>query len=124
MVAYYLVSTDEQGRSGPGLDGQKAAVAAHVASHGCRLLASFTEVETSKKFAIDNRPELRKAIAHAKQSKATLVIAKLNRLSRNVAFIATLMESGVGFVACDNPQANLVSVHILAAVSENDAGDQ
>lgn len=77
--------------------------------------------ETGTKHRLDNRPQLEAAIAHAKRTKATLVIAKLDRLSRNVAFISNLMESGVEFVACDNPSANRMIVHILAAVAENEA---
>ncbi len=117
LVGYYRVSTAQQGRSGLGLEAQEAVVAAHVASTGCTLVAKYTEVESGRKSA---RPELLRAIAHAKRSKATLVIAKLDRLSRNVAFIANLMESGVEFVACDNPQANRLTVHILAAVAEQE----
>jgi DNA invertase Pin-like site-specific DNA recombinase len=118
LVAYYRVSTDSQGRSGLGLEGQVAAVAAHVASTGCELVASFTEVESGKR---NDRPELAKAMAHAKRAKATLVIAKLDRLARNVHFVSGLMESGVTFVACDNPNANRLTVHILAAVAEDEA---
>ncbi len=117
LVAYYRVSTAQQGRSGLGLEAQEAAVAAHVALTGCDLVAKYVEVESGRKSA---RPELLRAIAHAKRAKATLVIAKLDRLSRNVAFIANLMESGVEFVACDNPQANRLTVHILAAVAEQE----
>ena len=118
LVAYRRVSTSEQGRSGLGLEAQEAAVAAHVASTGCELIATYIEVESGRR---SDRTELRRAIAHAKRAKATLVIAKLDRLSRNVAFIANLMESGVEFVACDNPQANRLTVHILAAVAEQEA---
>jgi DNA invertase Pin-like site-specific DNA recombinase len=82
------------------------------------LIATYTETESGRR---SDRTELRRAISHAKRAKATLVIAKLDRLSRNVAFIANLMESGVEFVACDNPQANRLTVHILAAVAEQEA---
>ena len=121
MIAYYRVSTEKQGRSGLGLGGQKAAIAGYVAGAGCELIGEYTEVETGTKHRLDNRPELAKAIAHAKRTKSTLVIAKLDRLSRNVAFVSNLMESGVEFVACDNPTANRMTVHILAAVAENEA---
>jgi DNA invertase Pin-like site-specific DNA recombinase len=114
LVAYLRVSTDKQGRSGLGLEAQEAAVAAHVASTGCELVASYTEVESGER---SDRPELAKAFAHAKRAKATLVIAKLDRLARNVHFVSGLMESGVTFVACDNPNANRLTVHILAAVA-------
>lgn len=118
LVAYRRVSTDKQGRSGLGLEGQTAAIDAHVKATGCTLLSTYTEVESGKRA---DRPELRKAIAHAKRAGATLVIAKLDRLSRNVAFLAGLMESGVDFVACDNPHANRLTIHILAAVAEDEA---
>jgi DNA invertase Pin-like site-specific DNA recombinase len=118
LVGYLRVSTQSQGASGLGLEGQEAAVAAHVASSGCELIATYTEVESGKK---SNRSELLRAMAHAKRAKATLVIAKLDRLSRNVHFISGLMESGVEFVACDNPVANRFTVHILAACAEQEA---
>ncbi len=121
MIAYYRVSTEKQGRSGLGLDAQKAAVDAHVRANGCTLLGAYIEVETGTKRRIDNRPELARAMAHAKRSKGTLVIAKLDRLSRNVAFISGLMESGVDFIAVDMPMANRLTVHILAAVAEDEA---
>jgi DNA invertase Pin-like site-specific DNA recombinase len=82
------------------------------------LTAEFTEVESGKRS--DNRPELEKAIAACKRLKAKLVIAKLDRLSRNLAFIAALMESGVEFVAVDNPHMNKLTIHILAAVAEHE----
>lgn len=118
LVAYYRVSTKKQGDSGLGLEAQESAVAAHVASTACDLIASYTEVESGRK---SDRTELGRAIAHAKRSKATLVIAKLDRLSRNVAFIANLMESGVAFIACDNPSANHLLVHVMAAFAEAEA---
>jgi DNA invertase Pin-like site-specific DNA recombinase len=118
LVAYYRVSTKGQGDSGLGLEGQTAAVGAYARGRGAEIIRAYTEVETGKRA---DRPELIKALAHAKRSKATLVIAKLDRLSRNVAFMANLMESGVDFVACDNPHANRLTIHILAAVAENEA---
>lgn len=121
MIAYYRVSTDKQGRSGLGLEAQKEAVSAHVNAHGCDLVGRYTEVETGKRDSLENRPELRKAIAHAKRTKATLVIAKLDRLSRSVYVTAELHRSGVEFVACDNPYANRLTIQILAAVAEDEA---
>jgi DNA invertase Pin-like site-specific DNA recombinase len=118
VVAYYRVSTTKQGASGLGLDAQRAAVAAWCAAGGAEVLAGYTEVESGKRA---DRPELGKALAHAKRSRATLVIAKLDRLSRNVHFLSGLMESGVDFIACDNPHANKLTIHILAAVAEDEA---
>lgn len=112
-VAYFRVSTQRQGQSGLGLEGQQAAVAAF-----CEPLESFTEVESGKR---SDRPELARAIAACKRLGATLVIAKLDRLARNVHFVSGLMESGVEFIACDNPNANRLTVHILAAVAEDEA---
>jgi DNA invertase Pin-like site-specific DNA recombinase len=120
MVSYMRVSTDEQGRSGLGLEGQEAAVATHVARHGCDLIARYVEIETGKRDTLDNRPQLRKAIAHAKRSKATLVVAKLDRLTRSVAVLSLLQQAGIDFIACDNPQANRMTVTILVAVAENE----
>jgi hypothetical protein len=107
FVAYYRVSTARQGRSGLGLEAQKAAVLAFI-NGNAELVAEFTEVESGKHA---DREELKKAIAACKKHKAKLVIAKLDRLSRNLAFIATLMESGVEFVAVDIPEANKLTVH-------------
>lgn len=114
-IAYYRVSTDRQARSGLGLDAQREAVERYIAAHGAKLLATYTEAESGKR---NDRPELAKALAHAKKTKATLVIAKLDRLSRNLAFIANLMESGVEFVCCDMPSANSLTLHIIASVAE------
>ena len=118
IIPYYRVSTKKQGRSGLGLEAQKADVEAFVRQHDATILAEYREVETGKK---SNRPKLTEAIGHAKLAKATLVVAKLDRLARNVAFTSVLMESGVDFVACDNPNANRLTIHILAAVAEDEA---
>jgi DNA invertase Pin-like site-specific DNA recombinase len=118
LVAYRRVSTKGQGESGLGLEGQEQAISTYAAATGCCVIATYTEVESGKR---SDRPELARALSHAKRSKATLVIAKLDRLSRNVAFLANLMESGVDFVACDQPNANRLTVHILAAVAEDEA---
>jgi DNA invertase Pin-like site-specific DNA recombinase len=115
-VAYYRVSTDRQGQSGLGLDAQRAAVVAYLAGRG-ELLATFTEVESGRR---SDRPELASALALCRQKRVRLVIAKLDRLARSVAFIANLMESGVDFVACDMPEANRLTLHILAAVAEHE----
>lgn len=118
VVSYIRVSTRRQGKSGLGLEAQQAAVADHVARNAGTIVAEYREVETGKS---KTRPQLLKAIAHAKRSRATLVVAKLDRLARNVAFTSALMESGVDFVACDNPHANRFTIHILAAVAEHEA---
>jgi DNA invertase Pin-like site-specific DNA recombinase len=118
IIAYFRVSTKRQGDSGLGLEGQRAAVEAFARQHEASIVATYTEVESGKR---SDRPELTKAIAHAKRSKAVLVVAKLDRLSRNVAFLSAIMESGIEFVACDNPHANRLTLHILAAVAEAEA---
>jgi len=116
-VAYYRVSTDRQQRSGLGLEAQDAAVHDYVSRHG-KLVKQYVEIESGKR---KNRPVLAKALGHARRIGATLVIAKLDRLARNVAFTAALMESNVDFVACDLPNANRLTIHILAAVAEDEA---
>src|SRR5260221_640306 len=121
IIGYYRVSTARQGRSGLGLEGQEAAVRGYAAEHGCDLIASYTEVETGTRDTLENRPELLKALAHAKRSKAILVIAKLDRLARSVYVTAELHRSGVEFVATDNPVANRLTIQILAAVAEDEA---
>lgn len=118
IVAYYRVSTKQQGDSGLGLDAQRADVTAFVRSRGATILREFEEIETGKS---KDRPKLKEAIRHSKLTGATLVVAKLDRLARNVAFTSALMESGVDFVCCDCPQATPLTIHILAAVAEDEA---
>lgn len=118
FIAYYRVSTIAQGESGLGLEAQRMAVQAYLNTHpGAELVAELTEVESGKK---KNRPELIRAVQLCRRQKATLVIAKLDRLARNVHFISGLMESRVNFVACDNPHANRLMVHMLAAFAEHE----
>jgi DNA invertase Pin-like site-specific DNA recombinase len=117
FVAYFRVSTDRQGKSGLGLDAQREAVMNYLNGGRWSLVDEFTEVESGKR---SDRPELEKALAACKKLKAKLVIAKLDRLSRNLAFIAALMESGVEFVAVDIPHANKLTIHILAAVAQHE----
>jgi DNA invertase Pin-like site-specific DNA recombinase len=117
FIAYYRVSTDRQGRSGLGLDAQKKAVDDYLNGGPWQLVGEFTEIESGKR---SDRPELEKALEACRRQKAKLVIAKLDRLSRNLAFIATLMESSVEFVAVDNPHASKLTVHILAAVAQHE----
>lgn len=118
-LAYYRVSRQKQAVSGLGLDAQEASVAAFVQSHGLRLVASFTEVETGTRKR--HRPVLAQAIAQAQREGAVLLIAKLDRLARNVHFISGLLESRVRFVAVDMPDVDNLTVHILAAVAEKEA---
>jgi len=118
FVAYYRVSTKGQEESGLGLEAQSMAVQVYLATHsGAELVAEFTEIESGKK---KNRPELKEAVKLCKRQKATLVIAKLDRLARNVHFVSGLMETNVNFVACDNPHANRLMVHMLAAFAEHE----
>ncbi|WP_097091405.1 recombinase family protein [Novosphingobium sp. Chol11] len=115
-VAYYRVSTATQGRSGLGLEAQRRAVENLCRSRGWELASPpFLEIESGKR---SDRPELRKALHRANVTGAALVVAKLDRLSRNVAFLATLQESNVKFVAADMPEANELTVHIMAAVAQ------
>lgn len=118
IVAYYRVSTRQQGESGLGLEGQVAAVAAYAKKAGLKILRAYREVESGKRA---DRPELARALAHARRARATLVIAKLDRLARNVHFLSGLMEAGVDFIACDNENANRLTIHILASVAEDEA---
>ncbi len=117
FVAYYRVSTDRQGKSGLGLEAQRNAVMDYLNGGAWDLVEEFVEVESGKH---SDRPKLTQALEACRKAKAKLVIAKLDRLSRNLAFIATLMESGVEFVAVDNPHANKLTVHILAAVAQHE----
>lgn len=115
-IAYYRVSTARKGASGLGLDAQREAVA-RLAKDG-PILAEYTEVESGKWY--ENRPQLLAALAAAKKLGATLLIAKLDRLARNVHLISGLMETGVDFIAADLPQANRLTVHIRAAMAEHE----
>jgi DNA invertase Pin-like site-specific DNA recombinase len=119
FVAYYRVNTDRQGRSGLGLglEAQRKAVTDYLNGGAWELVGEFVEVESGKK---SDRPEMARAIEACRKYRARLVIAKLDRLSRNLAFVATLMDSGVEFVAVDNPHANKLTIHILAAVAEHE----
>lgn len=122
FVAYYRVSTARQGQSGLGLDAQREAVARYLNGGAWELVEEFTETETGKGVdALAKRPQLRAALELSKRQGATLIIAKLDRLARNVAFIAGMMESRVKFVACDMPDANELTVHVMAAFAEHEA---
>ncbi|WP_437229457.1 recombinase family protein [Planctomicrobium sp. SH661] len=118
IVAYYRVSTRKQGQSGLGLEAQQLAVEQFAKHSDGKVIASYKEVESGKR---KDRPQLAEAVAHARNAGARLVIAKLDRLARNVSFLSALMDAGVDFVACDNPHANRLTIHILAAVAEDEA---
>lgn len=133
LVIYRRVSTGKQRESGLGLEGQQAAVNAYVAQVGGKVIGEFTETETGKRSRkvidlslpiwqlIDHRPKLRQAIELCTRRKARLVIAKLDRLARDVAFTACLAGSGVDFVACDNQNATPLTINILASVAQEEA---
>lgn len=115
-VTYYRVSTQRQGQSGLGLEAQRSAVQNYLA--GKEIIAEYTEVESGRK---SDRPQLTAALALAKKHKATLVIAKLDRLARNVHFISGLLESGVQFVAVDMPEADRTFLQMAAVFAEWEA---
>jgi DNA invertase Pin-like site-specific DNA recombinase len=115
FVSYCRVSTAKQGRSGLGLEAQRAAIAEFLAGGQWELVAEYVEVETGKN---DDRPELRKALHRAKVTGAKLVIAKLDRLSRNLRFIAELQEAKVKFICADMPDANELTIHIFASLAQ------
>lgn len=117
FVAYHRVSTARQGRSGLGLAAQKAAIDLLASERGSYVIAAFTEIESGK---ISDRPELTKALHLAKVTGATLAIARLDRLSRNAAFLLTLRDSGVRFIAADIPEANDLTVGIMALVAQQE----
>ena len=114
-VAYFRVSTQRQGTSGLGLEAQRKAVIDYINGNGSKVLAEYTEVESGKRWS---RPELGKALAHCKKHRATLVIAKLDRLARNVHFISGLIESRVDFVAVDMPEADRAFLQMAAVFAE------
>ncbi|HZT90308.1 MAG TPA: recombinase family protein [Stellaceae bacterium] len=116
-VSYVRVSTDAQGASGLGLEAQRAAIERYLAGTGGKLVAEYREVESGKR---NDRPQLAAALAACRARRAVLIIAKLDRLSRNFAFLANLMESEVEFVACDNPHATKLTIRILAAVAQDE----
>ena len=117
LVAYERVSTARQGRSGLGLEAQRAAIESFARQRGAEVLGRFTEVESGRR---TDRPELARALEQARLTGGTLVIAKLDRLSRNAAFLLTLRDSGVRFLACDMPEANSLTVGIMALVAESE----
>jgi DNA invertase Pin-like site-specific DNA recombinase len=115
FVSYLRVSTDKQGRSGLGLEAQRDAVSRYLNGGRWKLVAEYVEVESGKR---NSRPQLQAAISHAKATGAKLVIARLDRLARNLHFVSSLQERGIDFVAADMPDANWLTIHIIAAVAE------
>lgn len=119
FITYLRVSTAKQGASGLGLEAQREAVAKYLRQRGAAVpIAEYLEVESGRRA---DRPELARAMRHARNAGATLVIAKLDRLSRDVHFLTGLEKAGVDFVACDLPQANRLTITILGAVAEYEA---
>lgn len=120
IISYIRVSTQKQGASGLGLEAQQKAVQEFISSTGNELVAEFVEIESGKK-TDQSRPQLAAALDACKKHKAVLVVAKLDRLARNVHFISGLMESKVQFIALDLPEANQLTLHVMAAFAEHEA---
>ena len=118
FISYHRVSTEKQGRSGLGLEAQKKAVADYLNGGEWELLHEFIEIESGRR---KDRPQLKAAVDMCRREKATLVIAKLDRLARNVAFVATLLEGRIKFVCCDMPDADSTMLHIYSAMAEREA---
>lgn len=117
VVTYYRVSTQRQGVSGLGLEAQRHAVQEHLNGHAHEIVAEFIEIESGKR---NDRPKLVEAIELCRKRKATLIIAKLDRLARNVHFISGLLDSGIEFTAVDNPHANKMMIQLLAVFAEHE----
>ncbi|KAA6373203.1 MAG: putative serine recombinase, partial [Streblomastix strix] len=115
-ISYYRVSTQKQGQSGLGLESQKDIVSKYVESKKeASIISEYTEIESGKK---NGRKELQKALMECKAQNATLIVAKLDRLSRSVSFISNLTDSNVDFVCCDFPSANKFTIHLFASVAQ------
>lgn len=117
FVAYYRVSTQKQGKSGLGLEAQRDAVQRYAEANAGRVVAEFQEVESGKRA---DRPQLALALERCRLTRSTLLVAKLDRLTRDTGFLAKLRDSGVNFMACDNPHATSLTVTILIAVAEEE----
>lgn len=117
-IAYLRVSTQKQGFSGLGLEAQNEIIQNHL--RDIKPIAEYIEIESGRKTDKD-RPELRKALEHCRKEGANLIVAKLDRLARNVSFLSSLLENDVEIVFCDFPQANKMVLHILAAISQYEA---
>jgi DNA invertase Pin-like site-specific DNA recombinase len=115
FVGYIRVSTERQAASGLGLEAQRSAIREYAARQGRDVVEIYVEAESGR---LKDRPQLNTALAHCRRAKATLLIAKLDRLARNVAFVSALMETGIEFVAVDAPFANRLMIHVLSAVAE------
>lgn len=118
FIAYYRVSTAEQGRSGLGIEAQKETVARYLNGGNWQLLAEFEEHESGKR---NDRPKLKAALDHCKRTGATLIIARLDRMSRNAAFTTALMESKIKFLCCDMPEANEFMITMMAGLAAVEA---
>ena len=121
IVAYFRVSTRMQGFHGLGMEAQRRSVNAYADFRGLKIVAAYEEVESARREHLKNRPQLVCALAHARRSGAVLVIARLDRLARNVLVTSQLLESGVEFVACDNPHANRMTIQIIAVMAEQES---
>lgn len=117
VAAYYRVSIDKQGRSGLGLEAQRRSVRALCETRGWEIVSKFSEVESGKR---NDRPELNAPLDHARLTGATLVVAKLDRLSRDAAFTLQLRNSGVDFTCADNPDVNRLTIGLLAIINEDE----
>ena len=115
-VVYYRVSTKKQGQSNLGLSAQKTIVENYIKNNV--VIAEYTEIETGKSAT---RPQLNKALQTCKEKNATLVVAKLDRLARNLHFVTSLQAANVDFVCCDLPSANKLTLHVFAAIAEHEA---
>lgn len=117
FIAYLRVSTDKQGKNGLGMDAQRATISSYLNGGTWELLKEFVEVESGKN---SQRPQLQEAMNECRRTGSTLVIAKLDRLSRDPDFIGMMMKSGIDFVACDMPEANKFTIRIMAALAEKE----
>lgn len=120
-VAYYRVSTDKQGEYGLGMEAQHASVHKFIEQNPGELVVEYSEVEPASKHSLANRPQLLAALRHAKRTKATLLIAKLDRLSRSVLVTSQLLASGVDFIAVDLPSANRLTIQLMAVMAEHES---